>query len=126
MQIHEQADKMEFDPETAEQVESRLEEIRTLERKYGNSIADILRYQEDAEKEIAQLSQQEQDSSQLDKRFSQLSRELYDACMRLHELRQNAAERFSAAVEEQLKDLGMAKARLHVDFAKIPAFDQAE
>lgn len=126
MQIHVQADKMEFDPETAEQVESRLDEIRTLERKYGNSIADILRYQEDAEKEIAQLSRQEQDSSQLDKRFSQLSRELYDACMRLHELRQHAAERFSAAVEEQLKDLGMAKARLHVDFAPIPAFDQAE
>ena len=126
MQIHVQADKMEFDPETAEQVESRLDEIRTLERKYGNSIADILRYQEDAEKEIAQLSRQEQDSSQLDKRFAQLSRELYDACMRLHELRQNAAERFSAAVEEQLKDLGMAKARLHVDFAPIPAFDQAE
>ena len=126
MQIHVQAEKMEFDPATADFVENRLDEIKSLKRKYGNSIEDVLKYQEDVQKEIDQLSKQEKDSSQLDRRFAKLSRELYDACVQLHELRLQAAERFSAAVERQLRDLGMEKARLHVDFAPLPAFDQAE
>ncbi len=125
MQIHVQADKMDFDPSMADAVETRLDEIKSLKRKYGNSIEDVLRYQQDAEKEIAQLSRQERDSSQLDKKFMKLEKELYEACVELHERRLQAAQRFSAAVVKQLCDLGMAKARLHVDFAALPAFDQA-
>lgn len=126
MQIHVQAEKMEFDPATADYVESRLDEIKTLKRKYGNSIEDVLRYMQDAEKEIEQLSRQESDSSQLDQRFMQLAGELYAACALLHDQRVIAAEQFSKAVEEQLRDLGMSKARLHVEFAMLPAQDVAE
>ena len=126
MQVHVQAEKMEFDPATAEYVENRLDEIKALKRKYGNSIEDVLKYMEDAQKEIDQLSKQEKDNSQLDQQFAKLSAELYRACVELHELRLAAAQRFGAAVEQQLKDLGMGKARLHVDFAALPGEDQAD
>lgn len=126
MQVHVQAEKMDFDPAVADAVESRLDEIKSLKRKYGNTIEDVLRYQQDAQKELDQLTRQEKDSSQLDQQFARLSKELYEACTRLHDLRKQAAERFCAAVEEQLRDLGMAKARLHVDFAALLPFDQAE
>ena len=66
MQIHVQAEKMDFDPARADYVENRLDEIKSLKRKYGNSVEDVLRYCEDAKKEIDQLSRQEKDSGALD------------------------------------------------------------
>lgn len=126
MQVHVQAEKMEFDPATAEYVETRLDEIKSLKRKYGSSIEDVLKYMDDAQKEIDQLSKQEKDNSQLDRQFAEVSARLYGVCVELHELRQAAALRFGAEVEKQLKDLGMEKARLHVDFAALPTEDQAE
>ena len=80
MQIHVQAEKMEFDPATAEYVENRLDEIKALKRKYGSSIEDVLRYMDDAQKEIDQLSKQEKDNSQLDQQFAKLSKELVLGC----------------------------------------------
>ena len=126
MQLHVQAEKMDFDPERAEYVETRLDEIKSLKRKYGNSVEDVLRYRDEAEKEIDQLSRQEKDSGALDKRLSKLSRELYAACRDLSALRRAAAERFCAAVEGQLRDLGMRRAHLHVDFAALPEAEEAE
>ena len=46
---------MDFDPARADYVENRLDEIKSLKRKYGNSVEDVLRYCEDAKKEIDQL-----------------------------------------------------------------------
>ncbi len=126
MQVHVQADQMEFDPKLQEQVENRLEEIKNLKRKYGGSIGEILKYQSDAEKEIEQLSRQEQDSGQLDKKFAEISKKLYDLCINLHEKRVIAGEAFSKAVEKQLNDLGMKNAHMLPEFAPIPAFEEAE
>lgn len=126
MQIHVQAEKMDFDPARADYVENRLDEIKSLKRKYGNSVEDVLRYCEDAKKEIDQLSRQEKDSGALDRRLNKLARELYAACRELSGLRRFAAERFCAAVEAQLRDLGMKSAHLHVDFSALPAEEEAE
>ena len=126
MQVHTQADQMEFDPKLQEQVENRLEEIRNLKRKYGGSIEEILKYCADAEKEIEQLSKQEEDSGQIDKKFAEISKILYGLCTELHEKRAKAGESFSKAVEKQLSDLGMSRARMLPEFAPIPSIEEAE
>lgn len=41
---------MDFDPARADYVENRLDEIKSLKRKYGNSVEDVLRYCEDAKR----------------------------------------------------------------------------
>ena len=45
-------DKLEYDPERLERVEQRLNLIRDLKRKYGDSITDINKYAEGAEEEL--------------------------------------------------------------------------
>ena len=49
------SDKLEPDPRRLEEIESRLELIRNLKRKYGKTITEILAFQENSEKELASI-----------------------------------------------------------------------
>ncbi len=43
-QLREKLDMMEYDPNRLDEIETRLNEIRMLKRKYGNTVEEILAY----------------------------------------------------------------------------------
>ncbi len=43
---------MEYDPNRLDEIETRLNEIRMLKRKYGNTVEEILAYADKIEQEI--------------------------------------------------------------------------
>ena len=59
-QLRDYRETVEFDPERLEQVEARLHEISKLKRKYGGSIAEILKFATAAEEELQRLTRSEE------------------------------------------------------------------
>lgn len=110
---------MDYDGEEAERVESRLDLLRRLNRKYGASTQDMLRYQEKIEAELGELEDSDEAAEKLEKEYRQQTHILEEISMKLTHAREEAARRFEKAIVEQLRELGMKNARLSMAFAPL-------
>lgn len=113
------AESIEADPDRLTALESRLEQIGRLKRKYGASVAEILEKLAALKAEHADLANIE---DALDRRRKEdaAARAAYGkAAAALSARRRAAAARFSTAVEKELQVLAMEKARLRVALAPV-------
>lgn len=65
-------DRFELDPERLNEVETRLDLIETLKRKYGDSVAEILKFADQAQQELEFLESSAERSQELQKEFNAL------------------------------------------------------
>lgn len=110
-------DSLLFDPARLEQIEERLSVIYKLKKKYGATIADVLAYAADAERQLEQLSQWETNRSLIDGEIAALEKRVYAAGQAISEKRNKAARTLEAGVEGILKSLGMAGTSFLVQIA---------
>ena len=110
---------MDYDGEEAERVESRLDLLRRLNRKYGASTQHMLRYQDKIEAELGELEDSDEAAEKLEKEYRQQTHILEEISMKLTHAREEAARRFEKAIVEQLRELGMKNARLSMAFAPL-------
>jgi DNA repair protein RecN (Recombination protein N) len=111
-------DALVFDPRRLEEIEERLSLIYKLKKKYGQTIAEILDYAEDAESQLAQLSDSEASRAKIDSEIAELEKKVYAAGTALSEKRRSAAQTLQAGVESILKTLGMANTTFRVELAR--------
>ncbi|MBI3947606.1 MAG: DNA repair protein RecN [Armatimonadetes bacterium] len=116
-QLRAYRDGVEFNPARLEQVQERLEAIRLLKRKYGDSIAEVLAYREQAAADLEGLAHAEEHQAELRVRREALQREAEALAARLTALRHEASERFSGAVEAELALLAMERTRFRASIA---------
>ena len=114
------AENGEFDPARAEQVEQRLDLIRRMERKYGDSIPEILAEQ-------ARMQAEYDNYASLDHQLASMGAEhkrlltIYRGLARsLTAARHTLADTFEQNMMAQLKDLGMGNTVFKVNFALRP------
>lgn len=108
-----------FEPEMLDEIETRLELISTLRRKYGANISQILAYREKSAEELALIGNAEERREQLAADYAAAKRD-YDALSaQLSELRKAAAERLSARLLPELSDLGMPSAAFSANFETL-------
>lgn len=112
-------DEMDYDEEEAERVESRLDLLRRLNRKYGATTRDMIRYRDKIAAELGELEDSDETMERLEKEFRQSSKALEAAAIRLTHAREAAARRFEISMEAQLHDLGMKNAKLSMAFAPL-------
>ncbi len=123
--LEDYAESLEFNPTRLQEVEERLELLATLKRKYGDTIAQILAFGTRAQTELEGLSNWEAKSADLEKRELALLREIGTLGGELSALRAAAGEHLARAVEQELGDLKMARARFAVDVRQSPSADGA-
>ena len=102
---------MDYDGEEAERVESRLDLLRRLNRKYGATTQEMIRYRDKIEAELSELEDSDEAAERLEKDYRQMTRRLEEISVKLTHAREEAARRFERAIVEQLHDLGMKNAR---------------
>ncbi len=114
------SEKGEYDPIRAEQVEARLDLIRRMERRYGQTVAEVLAQQEKFQEEYdnyvsldAQVAKTGAEHKRLLAQYRQLARQLTEA-------RHGLADVFEKNMMQQLSDLGMGHTVFHVSFALRP------
>ncbi len=110
-------DSSEFDEGDLEHLENRLDEIKTLKRKYGGSVAAAIDFQRQAREEYTKLANSEEELLALNARLADCNRNIFRLCCRMSELRRRAAEKLSDAVTEELKDLNIRSARFEITFS---------
>ena len=113
-QLRDYRERVAFDPERLEQVEARLHEIGKLKRKYGASIAEILKFAASAEEELQRLMSSEERGQELERELASVEGLLQQQAAALTEKRGAAAGRLAGAVRQELQALKMDKAAFAV------------
>ncbi|MDR3761632.1 DNA repair protein RecN [Enterococcus sp.] len=113
-----QIDLLELDESRLEEVTQRLELIRQLKRKYGESIESILAYYDEITEELASSDFSE---GQLDKMKEELEQKellLQQQAADLHEARKKIAKELEKSILHELKSLYMENTEFEVRFLK--------
>ena len=110
------AEELDIDEREAERVESRLDEIRSLKKKYGGSVEEALSFLARAREELSLLENSAEECEKLRVRLENNSVLLYAACRKLTELRKAGAEGFTERVVGELRTLNIPSARFEIAF----------
>jgi DNA repair protein RecN (Recombination protein N) len=112
---------IEDDPQRLVEVEERLDLISRLRRKYGiTTIEEILQRAADDQAELETIVHRDELIESLQQQDSLLRREIGNFAQEISQQRRKAALSLSAAMEEQLNDLNMQRARFFVEIVQVP------
>jgi DNA repair protein RecN (Recombination protein N) len=117
--LRDYVESVEADPRALERTTERLFEIGDLKRKFGESIADVLAYADDARRRLAEIDQRSERLDAFAARTAELESQLAAAADALSARRQTAASRLSEAVQRELHDLRLADARFDVGMERV-------
>jgi len=109
-----------FDPERIEEVESRLDLLERLKRKYGGSLDSVIAHADAAEKELEGFFACSDKITQIEDKLSYLHKNICELAEDLSQKRKKAAELLAPKVQAELSSLGMDHVRFAVQFSKIP------
>jgi DNA repair protein RecN (Recombination protein N) len=106
--------RIEVNPGRLEEIESRLEEIDRLKRKYGSTEADILRFKKEVDETLNSFTSDEERLSQLEGEIDPLREETTQRAQKLSRERKRVASELKRSVEKELATLGMKKTTFQV------------
>jgi DNA repair protein RecN (Recombination protein N) len=109
-------DSLEFDPDEYENVQDRLELIRGLKRKFGESIPEIIAFRSQSQKELEEITGRSSRIVELEGEENKLLTELFQRGSELSTGRKQGAQTLASELEIQLNDLKMAGSKFKVDF----------
>lgn len=106
--------RLESDPARLEDVETRLEALDRVKRKYGQTLAQVLAFRDDVARRADEIENASEHRSALEKQRAELGEQYEQAAGELTRLRSAAAIRLSRQVEAELKGLAMAGTQFQV------------
>ena len=112
------SDGLEYDPNRLEEIETRLELIRGLKRKYGHGVSEVLAYATKAQKELDEVAGSEERSAQLKENATDLKEEMGQIAHQLSAERTQAAQKLMAEVKKELDELNMPQVEFQVSLSQ--------
>ena len=114
---------MDFSPEELDQLESRLDVIYRLKKKYGPTVADMLDYLERCRQELDEIQYADDTIQRLEGELEKARKQAVKLGGQLTKARQKAAEELQRRVQEELRQLDMPKVQFVTEFAPCPGED---
>ena len=111
-------DDLDFDGNRLMQVESRLDLLHTITRKYGGSVDDVLIYFAKITDEYNHLTGNNLSSEEMEAEFKKMEANLVNLAGQLALARHELAQQLEAEIKQELQDLYMDKAQFQVQFTK--------
>lgn len=105
---------IDFNEETQNNIEYRLDLISSLKRKYGASVEDILNYKEELVEEIKSIENLETYILELKEKEKNLTEKLRKIAIEINKIRVNSAIKLEEKINKELKDLEMKNAKFKV------------
>ncbi len=112
--VNNMKDDIEFDEEERQEVETRLDSIFSLKRKYGNSIEEIINYGDSIKEEIKRIENLETYINELNSKKEQSEIKLFELSQKMHKIRLEKAKILSERINNELQDLEMKNAKIEV------------
>lgn len=104
----------EFDENYLNEIEERLNTITKIEKKYGGNYEAVTEFYENAVNELLTLKNSDEAAENLEKELSDKKNELKHVGEAIYLKRKTAGEKLSRAIEKELADLDMEKAKFSV------------
>ncbi|HPZ42505.1 MAG TPA: DNA repair protein RecN [Bacillota bacterium] len=112
-------DRAEYNPARLEAVEERLDRIKRLKKKYGNSISDVLDYLDSAGKELQFLENLEEELEDAERQLADLEAAYSRAAAKLSAARRKAAKQLEEAMTRELSSLELGRMIFNLDFCEL-------
>ena len=109
----------EFDEETFYETEKRLDLINHLKSKYGNTIADILKYGEEKAERITVLNDYDAYLAGLQKNVSEKEKQLEQLSRKVSDIRKKESKKLTESIKNALLDLNFLDVQFMMEFAEI-------
>lgn len=103
-----------FNKEERNELEERLDLIYSLKRKYGNSIEEILKYEEQIENEIYEIENLDEINNKLKQELSKIEEKMSTLANKMNQIRNECAKELSNKINKELSDLEMPNAKFNV------------
>jgi DNA repair protein RecN (Recombination protein N) len=110
--------ELSYSGDELEGIESRLDVIHKLRRKYGVTCKDILEYCEKAKKELDEIEFADEHLERLKGKLKKVEQEAWNAAMILRESRTTAAKKMSARILTELSQLDMPRVQFQCNFCQ--------
>lgn len=118
--VEDKRGELDVSPGELDRVESRMDLLYRLKKKYGATVEDMLDYQARCEVELAQIEDAGDTLARLEQALSKAEKEARQAAQALSDARKAAAEQLTSQILAELQQLDMGKIRFAVDFAEKP------
>jgi len=113
------AERITYSREELDSMQERLQAIRRLQKKYGDTVDDVLAYADDAKKRVNGFSHSEEREKELNQEILKYEQQLSSAAEALSEKRRETAEKLKKEVLSFLHVLGMPEADFSVELQNI-------
>ncbi len=118
--VEDKRGELDVSPGELDRVESRMDLLYRLKKKYGATVEDMLDYQARCEAELAQIEDAGDTLARLEQALSKAEKETRQAAQALSDARKAAAEQLTSQILAELQQLDMGKIRFAVNFAEKP------
>ena len=118
-EVRDARDDLSYSADELEQIESRLDVIHKLRRKYGVTCEDILAYLDNAKKELDEIEFADDHLERLKGKLKKAEKAAWDAAFALRENRQAAAQSLSQRIPTELAQLDMPRVQFSCEFREL-------
>ena len=124
-------DNLNFDEEEFARIESRLDQIRNLQAKYGGTVSQVLKSLEEKKKRLEVLENFDFLKQETEKQVEIARNQLESYCEQLSEMRKSASEKLVKEIKESLLDLNFIDVEFEMEFKRLDhytpeGYDEAE
>lgn len=119
LEVRNSSRSLESEGENLEELESRLSDLRRMQKKFGNSVEDILKSHDNMTKEVQRLEGSDDRLKELSKKVGQLGKELMKLAEGLHTRRSKTSSLLKDSVNDELSDLNMKGVIFEVSVGKL-------
>ncbi|KKM11769.1 hypothetical protein SY88_07065 [Clostridiales bacterium PH28_bin88] len=116
LELRRYADRIEFNPQRLSELEARLDTIKRLTRKYGETVAEVLIYREQVAATLEGIEGSQERAAHLEKLRQQAEEKYVRAAARLTQSRREIADKLAASISKSLAELEMPRTCFEVQF----------
>ena len=123
-EVERENDLLEYDEERLNEIETRLNLLQQLKRKYGSTVIEMLDYLGKIKAEYNDMQANSISSEELSSKLASLQKQLTSKAKELHNLRISNSNQLVTQIHEQLKELYMDKAIFSVNITETNYFSK--
>ena len=118
-ELYDEMSNTEFDEQLINELESRMNLLNNLKRKYGKTIDELITYQSKLESEIAKIENYEESTSQLKEEIDLLYEKVIKYGQSLSKERRIVARTLRGHIVAEIQNLQMKDANLEISFQPL-------
>ncbi len=129
--VREYMDEFSFDEEEFMRIEQRLDLIRGLQAKYGNTVKAVLEKLEEKKRRLEELENYDLVKQETERQWRECEKRLDALCGKLSEVRQKEGKKLAKRISQGLRDLNFIDVQFSMEFRRLEqygpgGYDEAE